>query len=61
MLPRKKVDYLLFVNEAPLAGKIRGTSGFVEKLSARGRPIARAAACGNSTWESDSCVIRATT
>jgi hypothetical protein len=30
------VDYLLFVDEAPLADKIRGTSGFAEKFSARG-------------------------
>jgi len=30
------VDYLLFVYEAPLAGKVRGTSGFAEKFSALG-------------------------
>jgi hypothetical protein len=30
------VDYLLFVDEAPLGGKIRGTSGFEEKFAAQG-------------------------
>jgi len=30
------VDYLLFVDEAPLPGKIRGTSGFAEKFAALG-------------------------
>ena len=33
---RELVDYLLFVAEAPLAGKVRGTSGFTEKFSTRG-------------------------
>ena len=30
------VDYLLFVDEAPLAGRIQGSSGFAEKFSAQG-------------------------
>ncbi len=30
------VDYLLFVDEAPLTGRIRGTSGFAEKFAAAG-------------------------
>jgi hypothetical protein len=30
------VDYLLFVDEAPLTEKIEGTSGFAEKFAARG-------------------------
>ena len=30
------VDYLLFVDEAPFAGSIRGSSGFAEKFSAQG-------------------------
>ena len=30
------VDYLLFAEEAPLVGSIRGTSGFAEKFAARG-------------------------
>lgn len=30
------VDYLLFVDEAPLAGRIQGSSGFAEKFSAKG-------------------------
>ena len=30
------VDYLLFVDEAPLTGKIQGTSGFAEKFAAQG-------------------------
>jgi len=30
------VDYLLFVYEAPLTGRVRGTSGFAEKFAARG-------------------------
>jgi hypothetical protein len=29
-------DYMLFVDEAPLQGKIAGTSGFAEQFSARG-------------------------
>jgi hypothetical protein len=33
---KELVDYLLFVDEAPLAGKIRGNSGFTEKFAARG-------------------------
>jgi hypothetical protein len=33
---REFVDYLLFVDEAPLPGKVRGTSGFAEKFSAQG-------------------------
>jgi hypothetical protein len=30
------VDYLLFVDEAPLAGKIRGSSGYAETFAAQG-------------------------
>jgi hypothetical protein len=30
------VDYLLFIDEEPLRGPIRGTSGFAEKFSAQG-------------------------
>jgi hypothetical protein len=30
------VDYLLFVDEAPLPGRIRGTSGFAEQFAQRG-------------------------
>jgi hypothetical protein len=30
------VDYMLFIDEAPLANAIRGTSGFAEKFSAEG-------------------------
>jgi hypothetical protein len=30
------VDYLLFVDEAPLPGKIEGSSGFAQKFAARG-------------------------
>jgi hypothetical protein len=30
------VDYLLFADEAPLPGKIAGTSGFAEKFASRG-------------------------
>jgi hypothetical protein len=33
---RELVDYLLFVDEAPLVGKIQGASGFAEKFAARG-------------------------
>ena len=33
---RELVDYMLFVDEAPLANKIAGTSGFTEKFSAEG-------------------------
>ena len=30
------VDYMLFVDEAPLPGPVRGRSGFAERMSARG-------------------------
>jgi hypothetical protein len=30
------VDYLLFIDEAPLPGPVHGTSGFAEKLAAEG-------------------------
>ncbi len=30
------VDYMLFIDEAPIAGDIQGSSGFAEKFSARG-------------------------
>jgi hypothetical protein len=30
------VDYLLFVDEAPLTGRIQGSSGFAEKFAAQG-------------------------
>ena len=33
---REFVDYLFFVDEAPLPGKIRGTSGFAERFAALG-------------------------
>jgi len=33
---KELVDYLLFVEEAPLGGTVRGTSGFAEKFAARG-------------------------
>jgi hypothetical protein len=33
---REFVDYLLFVDEAPLPSKVRSTSGFAEKFSAEG-------------------------
>jgi hypothetical protein len=35
-LVRPLVDYMLFVDEAPLEGPIRGRSGFAETFSARG-------------------------
>jgi hypothetical protein len=33
---KELVDYLLFIDEAPLGGKIQGSSGFAEKFTARG-------------------------
>jgi len=33
---RDLVDYLMFIDEAPLGGKIEGSSGFAEKFAARG-------------------------
>jgi hypothetical protein len=33
---RELVDYMLFVDEAPLGGKVEGASGFAEKFTARG-------------------------
>ena len=38
---RDLVDYMLFVDEAPLAGKIEGTSGFTQMFSAQGPRDAR--------------------
>jgi hypothetical protein len=38
---RDLVDYLLFVDEAPLPGPVRGTSGFAERFSAGGPKDAR--------------------
>jgi hypothetical protein len=33
---RSLVDYLLFVDEAPLAGRVEGSSGFAQRFSAQG-------------------------
>ena len=33
---RELVDYMLFIDEQPLAGEVKGTSGFAEEFSARG-------------------------
>ena len=33
---KELVDYLLFIDEAPLGGKIQGSSGFAENFAARG-------------------------
>lgn len=33
---KELVDYLLFIDEAPIGGKIQGTSGFAEKFAAEG-------------------------
>jgi hypothetical protein len=33
---RELVDYLLFIDEAPIDGQIQGTSGFAEKFAAQG-------------------------
>jgi len=38
---RDLVDYMLFVDEAPLAGQIEGTSGFTQMFSAEGPRDAR--------------------
>ncbi len=38
---RHLVDYMLFVDETPLAGKIEGTSGFTQMFSAQGPRDAR--------------------
>lgn len=35
-IARELVDYMLFVNEAPLGGKIEGSSGFAQRFSAIG-------------------------
>jgi hypothetical protein len=43
------VDYLLFVDEAPLPGPVRGGSGFAERMSARGPRDRR----GRSLYELD--------
>jgi hypothetical protein len=33
---KELVDYLLFIDEASLGGKVQGSSGFAEKFAARG-------------------------
>src|SRR4029077_2848016 len=33
---KELVEYLLFIDEAPLGGKVEGSSGFAEKFTARG-------------------------
>jgi hypothetical protein len=33
---KELVDYLLFIDETPLRGKVQGSSGFAEKFAARG-------------------------
>ena len=38
---REVVDYMLFVDEAPLTGRVEGSSGFAEWFSARGPADAR--------------------
>jgi len=43
------VDYMLFVDEAPLAGPVAGRSGFAERMSARGPRDRR----GRSLYELD--------
>jgi hypothetical protein len=35
-IAREIVDYMLFVDEAPLPTRVEGSSGFAEKFSARG-------------------------
>ena len=45
------VDYLLFVDEWPLDGRVEGNSGFTRKvLRARDRATARAVRCDSSIW-----------
>lgn len=46
---RDLVDYLLFIDEEPLRGPIKGTSGFAEKFAAQGPKDAR----GRSLHELD--------
>ena len=47
--PTEVVDYMLFVDEAPLPGPVRGGSGFAERMSARGPRDRR----GRSLYELD--------
>jgi hypothetical protein len=44
------VDYLLFVDEPPLPGPIRGESGSPKNLPAPVRATTSAARCGNWIW-----------
>jgi hypothetical protein len=46
---REVVDYMLFVDEAPLPGRIDGSSGFAERFSARGPKDSR----GRSLYQLD--------
>ena len=43
------VDYLLFVDEATLADRVRGQSGFAERFSPVARGTGKAARCTSST------------
>ena len=43
------VDYLLFVDEAPLPGRVQGSPGFTEKFSAEGPRDSK----GRSLWQLD--------
>ena len=41
------MDYLLFVDEAPLTGPIQGSSGFAEQFAGEGPFDSKVDHCGN--------------
>ena len=47
---RELVDYMLFVDEAPMTSRIQGTSGLRRSFLAKVQPTSQAARCGNSIF-----------
>jgi len=58
---RELVDYMLFVDEALLPGRIDGTSGFAQQLRSRGRWTQEGDPCANWISNVGCCGIRAAT
>jgi len=59
--PGSFVDYLFFVDEAPLSARIQGTSGFAEKFAAMGPRDSKGRSLRQFDLERRSCVIHAAT
>jgi hypothetical protein len=58
---RELVDYMLFVDEAPLSDKIQGSSGFAEIFSAQGPRDSKDVRCVSSISNDDLCATLAAT